>query len=243
MQSWAERVDFSHFSVFPPAPEARCTEPEADTQPSSTNLSYIHQGERALQRALGILQQSHCWQPEAVPNAGAAMSSTVLPGLGRVFRAEAVLAVPVGRLQGELFERLEEMPRWNPSLSRVEVLCRPGEDTLVTHEVTAASPVGRRDFVSTRHRSRTRAAIYLVGTTAHLERPPAPQGCIRAETRLSCIVLQPLPGNPSCTRVTWLLSMDLKGWIPTSVTNRVLPQCQAKFIGHLRQHLSSTACL
>ncbi|XP_019473086.1 steroidogenic acute regulatory protein, mitochondrial-like isoform X1 [Meleagris gallopavo] len=222
---------------------ARCTEPEADTQPSSTNLSYIHQGERALQRALGILQQSHCWQPEAVPNAGAAMSSTVLPGLGRVFRAEAVLAVPVGRLQGELFERLEEMPRWNPSLSRVEVLCRPGEDTLVTHEVTAASPVGRRDFVSTRHRSRTRAAIYLVGTTAHLERPPAPQGCIRAETRLSCIVLQPLPGNPSCTRVTWLLSMDLKGWIPTSVTNRVLPQCQAKFIGHLRQHLSSTACL
>lgn len=89
----------------------------------------------------------------------------------------------------------------------------------------------------------------------------------RAETRLSCIVLQPLPGNPSCTRVTWLLSMDLKvssavavppcwprahhpscislpqGWIPTSVTNRVLPQCQAKFIGHLRQHLSSTASL
>lgn len=139
-------------------------------------------------------------------NAEAAMSSTVLPGLGRVFRAEAVLAVPVGRLQGELFERLEEMPRWNPSLSHVEVgsrtasghedplkshrtqcvcsaglqvLCRPGEDTVVTHEVTAASPVGRRDFVSTRHRSRTRAAIYLVGTTAHLEQPPAPQGCVR----------------------------------------------------------------
>lgn len=89
----------------------------------------------------------------------------------------------------------------------------------------------------------------------------------RAETRLSCIVLQPLPGNPSCTRVTWLLSMDLKvsstvavppcwpsahhpscislpqGWIPTSVTNHILPQCQAKFIGHLRQHLSSTASL
>lgn len=55
------------------------------------------------------------------------MSSTALPGLGRVFRAEAVLAVPVGRLQGELFERLEEMPRWNPSLSRVEVGSRtPG---------------------------------------------------------------------------------------------------------------------
>ncbi|XP_040558890.1 steroidogenic acute regulatory protein, mitochondrial-like [Gallus gallus] len=221
---------------------ARCTEPEADVQPSSMDLSYIHQGERALQQALSILQHPHCWQPEAVPNAGAAVSSTALPGLGRVFRAEAVLAVPVGRLQGELFERLEEMPRWNPSLSRVEVLRRPGKDTLVTHEVTAASPVGCRDFISTRHCSRTRAAIYLVGTAAHLERPPAPQGCVRAETRLSCIVLQPLPGDPSCTHVTWLLSMDLKGWIPTSVTNRVLPQCQVEFIRHLRQHLSATAC-
>ncbi|XP_031458945.1 steroidogenic acute regulatory protein, mitochondrial-like isoform X1 [Phasianus colchicus] len=46
---------------------ARCAEPTADTQPSSTDLSYIHQGEKALQRALGILQQPHCWQPEAVP--------------------------------------------------------------------------------------------------------------------------------------------------------------------------------
>ncbi|XP_021255258.1 steroidogenic acute regulatory protein, mitochondrial-like isoform X2 [Numida meleagris] len=192
---------------------ARCTEPEADAfthRPSSMDLSYIHQGERALQQALGILQQPHCWQPEAVLDTGAAVSSTTLPGLGRVFRAEAVLAVPAGWLQGELFERLEEMPRWNPSLSRVEVLCRPGKDTLVTHEVTAASPVGRRDFVSMRHRRRTRAAVYLVGTAAHLEQPPAPHGCIRAEMRLSCIMLQPLPGDPSCTRVTWLLSMDLK---------------------------------
>jgi len=32
----------------------------------------------------------------------------------------------------------------------------------------------------------------------------------RAESRLSCIVLQPLAGDPSHTRFTWLLSMDLK---------------------------------
>ncbi|NXJ05619.1 STAR protein, partial [Odontophorus gujanensis] len=246
---------------------ARRAKPEADVQPTSTDLSYIHQGETALQQALAILHQPHRWQPEAVPDTGTAVSSTVLPGLGHIFRAEAVLAVPAGRLQGELFDRLEEMPRWNPSLSSVEVgskpsqwvlkptqillhvcsvgpqvLCRAGEDTLVTHEVTAAGPVGRRDFVSTRHRCRTRVGICLVGTATCLEQPRTPQGCVRAEMRLSCIVLQPLPGDPSCTRITWLLSMDLKGWIPTSVTNRVLPQCQAEFIGHLRQHLSATAC-
>ncbi|XP_038037643.2 steroidogenic acute regulatory protein, mitochondrial-like [Anas platyrhynchos] len=222
---------------------ARCAEPGGDIstcQFSSTDLSYIQQGERALQRALSILQHPPSWQAEPVLDAGAAVSSAVLPGLGRVFRVEAVLAAPLGWLHHQLFEELEQMPRWNPTLSRVEVLQRPGEDTLVTHEVTSASPVGRRDFVSVRHRRRTQAAVYLVGTATRLERLPAQEGCIRAETRLSCIALQPLAGDPGCTRVTWLLSVDLKGWIPSAVTDRVLPRCQADFIGHLRRHLSAT---
>lgn len=49
------------------------------------------------------------------------MSSTAVPGLGRVFRAELVLAVPPAPLQRELFERLEQMPRWVPTLGRVKV--------------------------------------------------------------------------------------------------------------------------
>ncbi|NXY80523.1 STAR protein, partial [Glareola pratincola] len=195
---------------------ARCPEPDGGVTPSrlsSVDLSYITQGERALQRALGILQQHAGWQVETALDAGATVSSAALPGLGKVFRTEVVLAVPVARLHHELFERIEEMPRWNPALSRVKVLRRVGTDTLVTHEVTAPSPgnlVGQRDFVSVRHRGRRETAIYLVGTATHAEPLPSQEGCIRAESRLSCIVLQPLAGDPSRTRFTWLLSMDLK---------------------------------
>lgn len=49
------------------------------------------------------------------------MSSASFPGLGKVFRAEAVMAVPVGWLHRELFERMEQMPQWNPALSQVKV--------------------------------------------------------------------------------------------------------------------------
>lgn len=49
------------------------------------------------------------------------MLSTVLPRLGKVFRMEAVLGVPVDQLYYELFEKLEQMPEWNPTLSRVKV--------------------------------------------------------------------------------------------------------------------------
>ncbi|XP_065495270.1 steroidogenic acute regulatory protein, mitochondrial-like [Caloenas nicobarica] len=227
---------------------AACPEPDGDVSPSqssSVDLSYIAQGERALQRALSILQQRTGWQAETMLDARAAVSSTALPGLGKVFRAEVVLAVPVARLHRELFERIEQMPQWNPTLSRVKVLQRVGTDTLVTHEVTAPSPgnlVGQRDFVSVRHRVRRDAAVYLVGTATHAKLLPSQEGCIRAESRLSCIVLQPLVGDPGRTHFTWLLSMDLKGWIPASVTNRVLPQSQADFIQHLRRHLAATAC-
>uniref|UniRef100_A0A8B9DQH9 Steroidogenic acute regulatory protein, mitochondrial n=1 Tax=Anser cygnoides TaxID=8845 RepID=A0A8B9DQH9_ANSCY len=230
-QSWGEgEQNFSYFSAFTLAPKARCTEPGGDIGShrfSGTDLSYIHQGERALQRALSILSgafggEGLTWRC-APQDAGAAVSSAVLPGLGRVFRVEAVLAAPVGWLHRELFEELEQMPRWNPSLSRVEVLQRLGEDTLVTHEVTATSPVGRRDFVSVRHRRRTQAAVYLVGTAARLE-------CTGAGRR-------PRTRHPGSVLTLWVLSLP-QGWIPAAVTDRVLPRCQADFIGHLRQHLS-----
>ncbi|NXT73215.1 STAR protein, partial [Zapornia atra] len=231
---------------------AACPNPTGDTSPSqfsSMDLSYITQAEAALQQALSILQQPSGWQAETALDAGTSMSSTTLHGLGKVFRVEVVLAMPVAQLHQELFERIEQMPQWNPALSQVKVLQRIGPDTLVTHEVTAPSPgnlVGQRDFVSVRHRGRRETGVYLVGTDTHLEPLPSHKGCIRAESRLSCIVLQPLAGDPSRTHFTWLLSMDLKasatlplrGWIPASVVNRVLPQSQADFIKHLHQHLS-----
>uniref|UniRef100_A0A663DNH3 Steroidogenic acute regulatory protein, mitochondrial n=1 Tax=Aquila chrysaetos chrysaetos TaxID=223781 RepID=A0A663DNH3_AQUCH len=234
------------FTLLCLVPSATCPESDGDASPSrfsSTDLSYITQGETALQRALSILQQHT--SSLLSQDAGATVSSAALPGLGKVFRAEVVLAVPVARLHQELFERIEQMPQWNPTLSQVKVLQRVGTDTLVTHEVTAPSPgnlVGQRDFVSVRHRGRRETAVYLVGTATHVEPLPLQEGCIRAESRLSCIVLQPLAGDPDRTRFTWLLSMDLKGWIPTSVINRVLPQSQADFIEHLRRHLSAAAC-
>ncbi|NXG52537.1 STAR protein, partial [Psilopogon haemacephalus] len=227
---------------------AICTHPAGDLSPSQTSsvdLSYITQGEKAFQQALSILQHHTSWQAEVMMDAGATVTSAALPGLGKVFRAEVVLAVPVAQLQQELFERIEDMPQWNPTLSQVKVLQRTGTDTLVTHEVTAPSPgnlVGQRDFISVRHRRRRDTAIYLVGTATHIEPLPLQEGCIRAESRLSCIVLKPLAGDPAHTHITWLLSMDLKGWIPTSVTDRVLPQSQVDFIKHLHQHLSATTC-
>uniref|UniRef100_A0A8C4WKP6 Steroidogenic acute regulatory protein, mitochondrial n=1 Tax=Gopherus evgoodei TaxID=1825980 RepID=A0A8C4WKP6_9SAUR len=211
---------------------------------SNTELSYVNQGEAALREALGILQQQNGWQTETYQGKGELVLSTVLPRLGKVFRMETVLDVPVDQLYYELFEKLEQMPEWNPTLSRVKILQRIGKDTLLTHEITAQHPgnlIGQRDFVSVRHCWKKETTVYLVGTATHSEFMPMQKGQVRAESGLSCIVLQPLEGDQRHTRFTWLLCMDLKGWIPKSIINRLVPQSQADFIRYLRQHLSTTA--
>ncbi|NWI65155.1 STAR protein, partial [Todus mexicanus] len=225
---------------------ATCPKPTTDvsaSQFSSVDLSYITQGERALQRALSILQHHTGRQGETMLDTRATMSSTAFPGLGQVFRAEVVLAVPVARPHQELFERIEQMSQWNPTLSWVKVLQHIGTDTLVMHEVTAPSPgnlVGQRDLMSVWHCVRRDTVIYLVGITTHIEPLSLQEGCNRSESRLSCIVLQPLAEDPDCTHFTWLLSVDLKAsWIPTSIINRILPQSQVDFIKHLHQHFSA----
>uniref|UniRef100_A0A8C4WKR5 Steroidogenic acute regulatory protein, mitochondrial n=1 Tax=Gopherus evgoodei TaxID=1825980 RepID=A0A8C4WKR5_9SAUR len=180
---------------------------------SNTELSYVNQGEAALREALGILQQQNGWQTETYQGKGELVLSTVLPRLGKVFRMETVLDVPVDQLYYELFEKLEQMPEWNPTLSRVKILQRIGKDTLLTHEITAQHPgnlIGQRDFVSVRHCWKKETTVYLVGTATHSEFMPMQKGQVRAESGLSCIVLQPLEGDQRHTRFTWLLCMDLK---------------------------------
>ncbi|GCC17412.1 hypothetical protein chiPu_0020561 [Chiloscyllium punctatum] len=61
----------------------------------------------------------------------------------------------------------------------------------------------------------------------------------RAENGPTCIVLRPTAEDPTKTRFTWLLSIDLKGWLPKSLTDQVLSQSQADFAQHLRRHLDS----
>ena len=49
--------------------------------------------------------------------------SKVMPGVGKVFRLEAVLEASVDELYDLLFVRVEEMHQWNPSIQHIKVSC------------------------------------------------------------------------------------------------------------------------
>ncbi|XP_030060754.1 steroidogenic acute regulatory protein, mitochondrial isoform X3 [Microcaecilia unicolor] len=136
---------------------------------------------------------------------------------------------------------LQQLDGWKVEVQ--QVLKRIGKDTLVTHEVVQSpgNLIGQRDFVSVHHSKRQGSAFYVVGTATCFDLMPPQKGLIRAETGLTCFVLKPLESDKKKTKFTWLLSTDLKGWIPKPIVSCAMSQTQINFINHLQRHLASSA--
>nr|XP_019960977.1 PREDICTED: steroidogenic acute regulatory protein, mitochondrial [Paralichthys olivaceus] len=203
-------------------------------------MSYVKQGEDALQKAINILGEQDGWTTETIAANGDKVLSKVLPDIGKVFKLEVMLEQHPDNLYEELVGNMEQMGEWNPNVKQVKILQKIGKDTMVTHEESAEMPgniVGPRDFVSVRCAKRRGSACFLAGMSTQHPKMPEQRGVVRAENGPTCIVLKPCAEDPNKTKFTWLLSIDLKGWIPKTIINKVLSQTQVDFANHLRQRM------
>uniref|UniRef100_A0A670ZD74 Steroidogenic acute regulatory protein, mitochondrial n=1 Tax=Pseudonaja textilis TaxID=8673 RepID=A0A670ZD74_PSETE len=210
---------------------------------SDMEMSYIKQGEEAIQKSLNILGEKDGWKTEAVMGNGDKVLSKVLPDVGKVFQLEVVVDQPLDCVYDELVEKMEQMGDWNPNIKEIKILQKIGKDTVITHETSAATPgnvIGPRDFVSVRCSKRRGSTCLLAGMSTTYAAMPEQKGVIRAENGPTCMVLRPVLGNPSQTKLTWLLSIDLKGWLPKTLINQVLSQTQMDFANHLRNRLTKS---
>ncbi|XP_015680171.1 steroidogenic acute regulatory protein, mitochondrial [Protobothrops mucrosquamatus] len=210
---------------------------------SDMEMSYIKQGEEAIQKSLNILGEKSGWKTEAVMGNGDKVLSKVLPDVGKVFQLEVVVDQPLDCVYDELVEKMEQMGDWNPNIKEIKILQKIGKDTVITHETSAAIPgnvIGPRDFVSVRCSKRRGSTCLLAGMSTTYTAMPEQKGVIRAENGPTCMVLHPVLGNPSQTKLTWLLSIDLKGWLPKTLINQVLSQTQMDFANHLRNRLTKS---
>ncbi|XP_068161443.1 steroidogenic acute regulatory protein, mitochondrial [Antennarius striatus] len=205
---------------------------------------YVHQGQEAMRKALSMLEDKDGWKVEITESDGDVICSKMMPGARKVFRLEAVLEASVEELYDLLFVRVEEMHLWNPSIQHIKILKHVGPETIVTHEVsaeTARNLIGQRDFVSVRHSCKQKSSVYLGGAAIQLESFPPQAGFVRAEDGPTCIVIQALQEDASKSSFTWLLNMDVKGWLPKSLVNKALPRAQLDFTRHLRRRLTASA--
>ncbi|XP_058246687.1 steroidogenic acute regulatory protein, mitochondrial [Hemibagrus wyckioides] len=220
-----------------------CSRIEEETL-SESEQGYVRQGQEALQKSISILSDPDGWQTEIETSMGDKVLSKVLPDVGKVFRLEVVLDQQPDDLYEELVENMESMGEWNPNVKQVKILQKINQDTLVTHEVSGETPgnvVGPRDFVSVRCTKRRGSTCFLAGMSTQHPSMPEQKGFVRAENGPTCIVMRPNADDPNKTKFTWLLSLDLKGWIPKTVINRVLSQTQVDFANHLRDRMANNS--
>ncbi|XP_074475177.1 steroidogenic acute regulatory protein, mitochondrial [Sebastes fasciatus] len=224
-----------------PEPEETKPVPSKEDQ-----LFYVQQGQEAMRKALCMVEDTQGWKVEITASGGDVISSKVLPGARKVFRLEAVLEASVDELYDLLFVRVEEMHQWNPSIRHIKVLKHVGPETIVTHEIsaeTAGNLIGQRDFLSVRHSCKRKSSLYLGGAAIQLESFPPQAGFVRAEDGPTCIIIRALEEDKGKSRFTWLLNMDVKGWLPKSIVNQALPRAQLDFTRHLRRRLTASATL
>ncbi|RVE68461.1 hypothetical protein OJAV_G00092020 [Oryzias javanicus] len=208
---------------------------------SEQEMSYVKQGEDALQKAISILSEQDGWTVETVAPNGDKVLSKVLPDIGKVFKLEVVMEQHPDSLYEELVGNMEQMGEWNPNVKEVKILQKIGRETMITHEVSAETPgnvVGPRDFVNVRCTRRRGSTCFLAGMSTQHPKMPEQKGIIRAENGPTCIVMKPCAEHPNKTKFTWLLNLDLKGWIPKTIVNKVLSQTQVDFANYLRHRMA-----
>ncbi|XP_020488705.1 steroidogenic acute regulatory protein, mitochondrial [Labrus bergylta] len=213
---------------------------------SEEEISYVKQGEDALQKAISILSEQNGWTIETMAANGDKVLSKTLPDIGKVFKLEVMLEQHPDNLYQELVGNMEQMGEWNPNVKQVKILQKIGTDTMVTHETSAETPgnvVGPRDFVSVRCAKRRGSTCFLAGMSTQHPKMPQQRGVVRAENGPTCIVMKPCAEDPNKTNFTWLLNIDLKGWIPKTIINKVLSQTQVDFANHLRQRMANNVSM
>ncbi|XP_066445547.1 steroidogenic acute regulatory protein, mitochondrial [Eleutherodactylus coqui] len=209
---------------------------------TEVEMSYIKQGEEALKKSMSILGEQDGWKVEIMEANGDKVLSKVLPDIGKVFKLEAVVEKPLNNLYGELVDNMEKMGEWNPRVKEVKILQKIGKDTLITHEKATEVPVvGPRDFVNVRCSKRRGSTCILAGMSTRFSGMPEQEGYVRAENGPTCMVLHPVLEDPSKTKLTWLLSIDLKGWLPKTIINQMLSQTQVDFAEYLRNRVTMSS--
>uniref|UniRef100_A0A8D2ZUK5 START domain-containing protein 1 n=1 Tax=Scophthalmus maximus TaxID=52904 RepID=A0A8D2ZUK5_SCOMX len=199
---------------------------------SEEEMSYVKQGEDALQKAIKILSEQDGWTIETVAANGDKVLSKVLPDIGKVFKLEVMLEQHPDNLYEELVGNMEQMGEWNPRVKQVKILQKIGQDTMVTHEVSAETPgnvVGPRDFVSVRCTKRRGSTCFLAGMST--QHPKMPE--------------QREKSDYLCTVDGWIFFMlcGYIGWIPKTIINKVLSQTQVDFASHLRQRMANNVSM
>ncbi|XP_034939619.1 steroidogenic acute regulatory protein-like [Chelonus insularis] len=162
---------------------------------------------------------------------------------GKIFKIEGIVEASAQSLINQLHDNVEDTPTWNKDVSVVQKVQNVDHNTDIIYQSTktyGGGLVGPRDFITLRHRNRC-GKYYLSSGTFVNTNLPTRKNHIRAENKIVCLAAESIEDDESSERtqcrVTWILHVDLKGWLPQRVIDKSLASMLEKMIKSIRDYL------
>ncbi|XP_030375466.1 steroidogenic acute regulatory protein-like [Scaptodrosophila lebanonensis] len=113
---------------------------------------YHQMGLDSLRKAYKLIESSD-WKVEKVTPKGDTIHSTQRDKIGKIFKLTGRIKYPAKALMEELFYRIEDVPKWNPTLLESKIVRKVNSYTDITYQVSVGGGGGMvksRDFVNLR---------------------------------------------------------------------------------------------
>lgn len=136
----------------------------------------------------------------------------------------------------------EERGKWDTNMASHRVVCDIGGDATIGHYVVnGAFGVSKRDFVDALCvRNEDDGAVWSFGLSVEHADAPVSSDAVRGFNFPGCgWCAQPIPSSSRCT-FSYVISTDLKGWIPSMIVNRAMAGSMLALIQQMRHHLASS---
>lgn len=209
-------------------------------KPCSTNENYHTKGEEILEAAWQVLNNDK-WDFEKDTAEGDTIYSQKIGKGQKIFRLIGTLNIPSTALQELLFNKIEDFPKWNPTVKEAKIVQVFDSYTDISSQVSAEVGNGLiacREFVTLRFCKPKYGHIIIA--SASITWPPisSDPSLIRGENGPGCWAIRSI-SEDRC-EVRWLLNTKINGWLPQYAVDSALASVMTDNMTHLRKYTSST---
>ncbi|CAF0858913.1 unnamed protein product [Adineta ricciae] len=203
---------------------------------------YGQQADEIIARVWQMFQDKDAWTPESKGSSGLdVIVAKTYPKWGKVFRLTSTLNASREELVEMLFDRQEDMSKWNPTVNDCRILEVINPDLYISYQLIneqAQGIIAKRDFVNVSTRRYIDGIAILAGQSCDYPKMPPKDNCVRGENGPTAYIVEKID-DTSC-RFTWLLNVDLKGWLPQYLINSSLASAQLTLVESIRNYLSKS---
>ncbi|CAF0794826.1 unnamed protein product [Brachionus calyciflorus] len=167
------------------------------------------------------------------------ISTKQFPKIGKVFKLETIIPFGVDLIIKVLRDDVEECTKWNITVKSSKIALKITKDLSIIHVCVyeqAGGLVSPRDFVNLNKYCYLNEEHILAAKACKLEEIPESEDYVRGENGPTGYIFSRIDDNS--TRLTWILNVNLKGWLPQYLIDQSLSTVQKDFIITLIKYLN-----